>query len=492
MSGVRVAIPIWRVMVIGVVAVRLVVSGPTVAVAQHDHRAPVATRAEFRIDANCKPEVAKLLGGGVALLHLGHWGAANDTFRVVTHSDVDCVLGWWGAAMASWGAASDGAGREALARGRAAIASARLARRSSPRERQYVDAVDLLYEGLARDDLPNARRLYESAMEHLSADQPDDDNAALVAALALAERPEPSDAARVANRLAAASAIGRLAAALDHPAVHRGLLVAAQHPAVAPRAYATAESVLKATAPPPELLEAAADLFAAAGRWDRAETGYARAADAARASGAVDDEAHALDGQAYALVQLGRHREATALAERLARMGGAAPARSEALAYPTVRMTAAAVSARVAYETLGWTSRPDDGLATRARALARAGPLADALRLLEPAIVAEALAPGVGPAVLANPPALELRAELQLEFGSAAAALADFEEVLRARPGRLGALHGAALAAAGAGQPARAEEFTRDIVARTGQADEPPPAIVAAARARERLSPAKR
>lgn len=432
-----------------------------------------------------------MLDDGVALLHAGGWSAAAEMFRLVNHSDVDCMLSWWGAAMAAWGAWRDGAGDEMLTRGESAITSGRLSRRGTTRERRYLDAAALLFDGQRRDDLAAVSGRYAVAMETLSADHPLDDNAALVAALALAERADDSENATEANRLAAVAALSRLGRDLKHPAVTRALLVAARHPSAAPRAMSAADAVLGEPAAPLELLKAAADLFVAAGRWDRAEVALARVADAARGRGALVEEARALDGQSYVLLQMGRPRAAAALVNRMARMSeallpGAGPE------FHGVRAAAEAAAARIVRERLerDGPSRAgavpgDDRLAARALAAARAGRLTAALDMLRPSIARETAALQQRPTVPIGPPVAELSAELVLRFGPPLEALGQFEVVLRRWPGRLRALDGAAQAAERAGRGDRAQDFTRQIVLHTARAEVPPPPIVARARARQ-------
>ena len=119
-----------------------------------------------------------------------------------------------------------------------------------------------------------------------------------------------------------------------------------------------------------------------------------------------------------------------------------------------------------------WASQAETQLlAARAWVAHAEGRTGDALPLmrravdLEASIDKEAVTPGE---VL---PAGDLLGDMLLEAGKPAEALEAFEAVLAGSPNRLNTLYGAALAAEKAGQPARAKDYFRQVLAVASEAD---------------------
>ena len=128
---------------------------------------------------------------GLLLLHLFEYGDAADAFVAAQKLDPGFAMAYWGEAMTFnhgvWNQVDAAAGKAALDRF-APNAEARAGRIADPREKAYVAAVELLYDGTGTKAERDAR--FSKAMERVSASYPDDRNAQLFYALALLSQSE--------------------------------------------------------------------------------------------------------------------------------------------------------------------------------------------------------------------------------------------------------------------------------------------------------------
>ena len=134
----------------------------------------------------CSPAVQADLNRAVALLHSFWWGATTKAFNEVAQKDPSCGIAYWGVAMAAlenpfgWPP-----NPKMLADGSAAVARARAAGAKSPRELDYIAAIETFYKDHDKVEHRTRAVAYEKAMEQLAARYPDDREAAIFYALAL-------------------------------------------------------------------------------------------------------------------------------------------------------------------------------------------------------------------------------------------------------------------------------------------------------------------
>lgn len=122
---------------------------------------------------------------GVALLHNFEYARAAGEFRKAQAIDPDFAMAYWGEAMthnhAIWMEQDRDAARAALGK-LGASPKKRAAKAGTPRERAYLNAVEILFGDGAKE---KRDFLYEGAMAGLRVDFPDDEDAAAFHALAI-------------------------------------------------------------------------------------------------------------------------------------------------------------------------------------------------------------------------------------------------------------------------------------------------------------------
>lgn len=333
--------------------------------AAHDHGGRPKRLGRVHFPTSCAAQTQAAFDDGVALLHSFWFSAAITAFERVLARDPQCVMAHWGIAMSWWGnpfAASRSP--QALEAGRAALSAA-----SAPspgplsgdpvptaRERAYLAAVGRLFDPAPM--APHARLVsYAQAMAALSDAFPDDVEARVFHALALAQSAPPTDKT-YANQLKAGAILeAEFARQPEHPGLAHYIIHSFDVPALAPRALAAARRYASIAPDAPHALHMPSHTFTRVGAWQESIDTNRASATAARKDGATAEELHALDYQAYAYLQLAQDAAArqtvdavAALVSNIATSGAGNAAPPAAGFY-----AAAAIPARYALERDAWT-----------------------------------------------------------------------------------------------------------------------------------------
>jgi hypothetical protein len=521
---------------------------------QHVHAGRLGT---VNFANSCSADVQPAFAHGMALLHSFEFGQAIASFAEVTRVDPSCGIALWGTSLAQWGnpfaagirsPAQTQAGRATLERAAAIVAK-------TARERDYIGAVACLYDRVETVDQRTRIGAYRDAMGRVAATYRDDPEAAAFYALSLAAAADPKDKT-YADLLKAGGILETLwQSQPDHPGLPHYIIHSYDVPALAPRAVTAARRYALIAPDAPHALHMPSHTFTRLGYWqDSIETNILSAA-AARKAGAISEELHASDYQAYAYLQSGQDAAARRLVDATRALvarrtpepaASAAPpaAGTYALAAIPARyalergdwVEAARLEAhpsRVAYaDATTWFARALGAARLRDRATARAAvdELQNTIDRLdrenEPYWVEQvtiqklgasawlALAEGRTGAALAAmreaadredrteksaitpgplAPARELLGEMLLQLKQPNAALAEFQKTMAKEPNRFRALAGGAAAAAQAGHRAAARTYYAQLLAMCGRADTPGrPALEAARAWAGRRSPATR
>ena len=514
---------------------------------QHDAGTPPQRLGTVHFATSCEAAVQSEFDRGVALLHSFWFSAAIDSFNKVVAADPGCAMAQWGIAMSWWGNPFGGfRSPAALAAGRAAVEKAIAAGAKTPRERDYIAAVAHLYRDFESVDQRTRTIAYEKAMEQVAATHKSDPEARIFYALALDQTALPTDRT-YANQLKAAAILEKeLPAQPDHPGIAHYIIHSYDVPSLAPRALEAARRYAKIAPDAPHALHMPSHTFTRLGYWDESiETNLASAA-AARKDNAASEELHALDYQVYAYLQLAQDGPARKVVDALAPIGERirVTGADNAAPPPAGFFALAAIPARYALERHAWREAAAlqpretpfpwaDAITHFARALgaARGGDPLSAAKDIEKlaslsaalkakndaywagqvdiqrriaaawatfaqgkqdegiAMLREAVAledatekSAVTPGPIA--PARELLGEMLLEARRPAEALAEFELTMKKEPNRFRGLHGAAVAAEGAGDEAKARTYYARLVEMCRSAGAPVRAELETARKR--------
>jgi hypothetical protein len=247
-----------------------------------------------------------------ALLHSFQFSRATEGFNAVLGEDATCGIAYWGIALSDWSnpfavEMKDNsqlqAGRESAERGKTVGAK-------TERELAYLAAVGKLYAD--SESTPQQTRLlaYRDAMEQVAAKYPEDHEAQIFYALALAASEDPADKT-YAGRLKAGAILEKLfAEEPTHPGLAHYIIHTYDVSGLAPRALAAAQRYSEIAPDAPHALHMPSHTFTRMGYWQESIDSNIAAAAAARREGQTAEELHASDYEIYAYLQTGQDQAA--------------------------------------------------------------------------------------------------------------------------------------------------------------------------------------
>jgi tetratricopeptide (TPR) repeat protein len=496
---------------------------PLSAVAEQDKLGKVT------FPTSCDPRAQVQFERGVAMLHSYWFTEARKVFDAVLQQDPICTMAYWGLAVNYLGntLAAPPSPKD-LAAASELLQKARALAAKTQRERDWLEAIASYYRDYDKSPLNVRLAAYTKAMEQMTQRYPDDIEAWVYYALTL-QASAPKNDKTYAFQLRSAEILERLfKQSPEHPGVAHYLVHAYDYPPLAEKGIRIAGLYARIAPAAPHARHMPSHIYSMVGMWEESIASNRSALEV------QPDYHHATDFMVYAHLQLAQDARAKALVDVIA----ALPKLDSPL---LANFTAVAViPARYAVERGDWagaatlpvasTGRPmADSLVrfTRGLGMARTGDLVGAkgeIRAMqdlraaleksnqsywadrtEEQILAVsawiALAEGtreqavkmmragadgedgsVKHVAMENRlyPMRELLGDLLLQVGQAAPALREYETALKENPNRYRLLSGAARAAEGAGDRAKATAYFEKLVALTSKADTARPDITRA------------
>jgi tetratricopeptide (TPR) repeat protein len=487
---------------------------------------------------SCNEGAQKEFDRAVALLHSFQFSRAIEGFNAVRQSDAKCGIAYWGIALSQWsnpfaaGMKDTGqlqSGRESAERGKAVGAK-------TERERAYIAAVGKLYNNF--ESTPQRVRLiaYRDAMGEVAAKYPEDHEAQIFYALAIAASEDPADKT-YAGRLKAGAILEKLfEQEPDHPGLAHYIIHTYDVPPLAGRALPAAERYSEIAPDAPHALHMPSHTFTRTGYWQDSINSNVAAAAAAKREGQTAEELHASDYLVYAYLQTGQDQAARRVLDSLPEIASRFDPKvviSGAGGPSAGYFALAAIPARYALERQEWEQAAQlapretpfpytEAMTWFARGLgaARQGQIAavhesavqlqrieerlskagenywvlqveiegmevgawgalaesrkeEALREMKSAAELEDGTEKSAITPGSLAPAHELLGEMLLELNEPAQALGQFEATLKKEPGRFRSLYGAARAAQLSGNREASQMYFREILKVCVHADKP-------------------
>jgi hypothetical protein len=494
-----------------IAAILLVLVASRSVAKEHQHGAGEKLGA-VHFATSCNGAAPNDINRAVALLHSFQFSRAIDDFKAALEKDARCTIAYWGIALSDWGNpfAPGIIDKRLLQLGRESAERGEMLGAKTERERSYLAAVSNLYRDF--ESTPQQARLlaYRNAMRDVAAKYPEDHEAEIFYALALAVAADPGDKT-YADQLKAGTILEKLfEEEPTHPGLAHYIIHAYDVPALAGRALSAARRYSAIAPDAPHALHMPSHTFTRLGYWQGSIDSNVAAAAAARRQGQTAEELHASDYETYAYLQTGQDEAAGRMVGSLPEMAsrfdpkalliGAGPPAAGYFAL-------AAIPARYALERRDWQQAEQlalkespfpftDAITWFARGLgaarlghtAAANEASTALQLIQERLLRanerywarqveiqaltvaawSALATGAKEEALRQmesaaemedrteksvvtpgplSPARELLGEMFLETNDPAKALDQFEATLKKEPRRLNSLYGAAHAA---------------------------------------------
>jgi tetratricopeptide (TPR) repeat protein len=480
---------------------------------------------KVHFETSCNAPAQQLFDRAMLYQHSFWYRASQAVFEDALKADPECGIASWGIALSLLWNPHVPTPAKNLAEGAAAIAKARTAGAKSQRERDYIEALAVMYADHEKVDHRTRVVAYAKAMEGLAQRYPQDDEAQIHYALALNTSAAPSDKT-YANQLKGAALLEPIFERQpQHPGVAHYLIHLYDYPPIAAKGLNAARLYAKIAPGAAHAQHMPSHIFTRVGYWKESIDSNAVSQRVAKESSDYHDQLHSMDYLVYAYLQLGQDQKARAVIDDMKTVTGftetflpgpyalaVAPARyaiersdwksaAELAVRPSplahvqaithfARALGAARSgdtqaARTDIARLGelrdkllqakdgyWSEQVDiQAQVASAWVLYAEGKHDEALKAMSAAADAEdrsekhPVTPGV------PKPARELYGVMLLERGKAPEALAAFEATLKKEPNRLGAYVGAATAAQKAGDAGKARDYYQQVVAIASEAD---------------------
>jgi tetratricopeptide (TPR) repeat protein len=313
-----------------------------------------ASLGSVAFPVSCNEDASSHMRLGLALLHNMTYSEAAGAFQAASAADPDCALAYWGVAMTYvhplWPDVPSG---EDFERGWTLLQQARELGPRTPREEAYVSALEAYYrDGQSRDESVRLAS-YAAAWQQVSADYPDDPEAALFHSLSLRATAPGSDPT-FKTEIAAAQIAERILEQIpDHPGAHHYIIHSYDVPSLAERALPVARSYGRVAPDNSHALHMTSHIFTRLGLWEESIEFNARAAAAALRhpiNGATSPHyLHAMDYLAYAHLQRTEDGEAQRVFDQLKALTG------PVVGHAASAYAFAAVPARIALEQQRWS-----------------------------------------------------------------------------------------------------------------------------------------
>jgi hypothetical protein len=294
----------------------------------HTHAGPPPAQAalgQVHFPVTCTPEAQAAFDEAMKLQHSFWYQAAAEAFQRVRQRDPNCVMAYWGEALALLVNPFTVTTAANLRAGRALLAEARRIGARSEREAGFIAALSELYGN--EDPAQHRARLerYEQAMAQLYQRFPDDPEVGIHYALALVMVAPPTDKTYTRQLRAAEILEREWARQPQHPGVAHYLIHTFDTPTLAARGVPAAERYAGIAADAPHALHMPSHIFTRVGRWEDSIETNRRSAETARAREAVFDEIHALDYMVYGYLQTGQREAARRVIADLPRFANWTP-----------------------------------------------------------------------------------------------------------------------------------------------------------------------
>jgi hypothetical protein len=256
---------------------------------------------------------------GMRYQHSYWYLAAKEVFEEALKADPTCAMAEWGIALTYADNPHNPIPQVNLAPGLAAIQRAKGLNPITERERDYIDALALMYTDYDKLNHGQRIRLFRDAQEKMAAKYPDDDEAQIAYAITLNTSADLNDKT-YSQQLRGAAILEPLSKRLpQHPGVTHYLIHLYDYPELAEKGLYAANRYAQIAPAAPHAQHMPSHIYTRVGYWKESIESNIASWKAARAEKSVGNYLHAQDYMVYAHLQLGRDNEARAVVDDILR-----------------------------------------------------------------------------------------------------------------------------------------------------------------------------
>jgi len=301
-------------------------AGGDPAAAQIGHEGHEFGSVHFEI--SCSADSQQQFDRAVAMLHSFFYPETDKAFKAIAAKEPSCAMAQWGVAISQRpNPLTPPFALTNLKQGWDAIQNARAAATSTPRERDWIEAMAVFFQDYdtVAQRIRTAR--YADAMAKLHAKYPTDTEASTFYALSLLEAVDLSDKTYT-SQLKAAAILEQLETTQpEHPGIPHYLIHSYDYAPIAEKGLPAARRYAALASSAPHAVHMPSHIFSTLGMWqeaidsniaaDAANIAYARSVNPAAANpAAITARYHALDFLTNAYLQLAQDNRAKGLVDQ--------------------------------------------------------------------------------------------------------------------------------------------------------------------------------
>src|SRR2546421_1088603 len=268
---------------------------------------------------SCNDTAQRRFDRGMRYQHSFWYNQAGEIFEGAAKADAECGMAYWGVALTLLGNPHGAPPASNLPLGLAAIQKAKAVGAKTQRERDYIDALAVMYVDYDKVDHRTRVQAYLKAMEALAARYPDDEEAQTAYAITLNGAASPADKT-YANQLKGAAILEPIYKRQpQHPGVAHYLIHLYDYPPIAEKGLDAAMRYSQIAPAAPHAQHMPSHIFTRVGYWKESIAANIASVKAAKADKSYGEQLHGWDYMVYAYLQLGQDRNARAVIDDMER-----------------------------------------------------------------------------------------------------------------------------------------------------------------------------
>src|SRR6185369_13940295 len=276
----------------------------------------------MHFETSCKPDAQKAFDRGMLYQHSFWYRASQQEFEKALTIDPECGIAYWGIALSLLLNPHVPTPAKNLAEGATVIAKGKSVGAKTQRERDYIDALAVIYVDHDKAGHIPRTQAYAKAMEQLAERYPNDDEAQIHYALALNTSASPADKT-YANQLKGAGILEAIFKRQpQHPGVAHYLIHLYDTPALAERGLAAARLYAKIAPGAAHAQHMPSHIFTRVGYWKESIASNEVSQRVAGEARDFHEQLHPMDYIVYAYLQLGQDAKAKAVLDDMTKVSG--------------------------------------------------------------------------------------------------------------------------------------------------------------------------
>jgi len=269
---------------------------------------------------SCNETAQRRFDRAMRYQHSFWYKASQQIYEDTLKADPECGIAYWGIALSLWNNPHAPPPAPNLAPALAAIEKAKTVVAKSERERDYINALAVLYTDYDKIDYRTRLQAYLKAMEALAAKYPGDDEVQIFYAITLNVSASPADKTYAQQLKGAAILEPIFKRQPHHPGVAHYLIHLYDYPPIAAKGLDAAKRYASVAPGAPHAQHMPSHIFTRVGYWKESIASNTAAVRAAKADKEFREQLHCEDYMVYAYLQLGQDREARAVIDEMAQV----------------------------------------------------------------------------------------------------------------------------------------------------------------------------